>query len=110
MMALHTITGKQQFWELPTARNSKRLPQKGKGAVRFRSSTLASMCMAALHPVDCFFFSASPPATRLSMNCSKPCPGYSEMMAGGASCAPKRWSFPAEATVQRTISLYWARP
>ena len=33
MMALHTITGKQQFCEEPTARNSKRLPQKGKGAV-----------------------------------------------------------------------------
>ena len=37
MMALQTITGKQQFWEEPTARNSKRLPQKGKGAVRLRS-------------------------------------------------------------------------
>ena len=125
MMALHTITGKQQFCEEPTARNSKRLPQKGKGAVpregrisdrfciqgiyiemkishrlldwcpmvkvlmigwqkiqptfpvrcgclrllfflklllqtqiRFRSSTGASMCIAALQPVACFFFSA----------------------------------------------------
>ena len=37
MMALQTITGKQQFCEEPTARNSKRLPQKGKGAVRLRS-------------------------------------------------------------------------
>ena len=129
MMALHTVTGKQQFCEEPTARNSKRLPQKGKGAVpregrisdrfciqgiyiemkishrlldwcpmvkvliclndwmarkfnphfqfvlvvcgcffflklllqtqiRFRSSTGASMCIAALQPVACFFFSA----------------------------------------------------
>ena len=33
MIALQTITGKQQFCEEPTARNSNRLPQKGKGAV-----------------------------------------------------------------------------
>ena len=41
MMALHTMMGKQQFCEEPTARNSNRLPQKGNGAVRLRSSTLA---------------------------------------------------------------------
>ena len=50
--ALHTMMGKQQFCEDPTARNSNRLPQKGKGAVRFRSSTFASMCWAALQPVS----------------------------------------------------------
>ena len=33
-------------------RRSKRFPQKGKGAVRLRSSTLASMCMAAEQPVS----------------------------------------------------------
>lgn len=38
MIALQTMTGKQQFCEDPTARNSKRLPQNGKGAVRLRSS------------------------------------------------------------------------
>lgn len=52
MTALQTMMGRQQFCEEPTARNSKRLPQKGKGAVRLRSSTLASMCMAALQPVS----------------------------------------------------------
>ena len=37
-------------------------------------------------------------------------PRRKEMMAGGASWAPRRWSFPAPATVQRTISLYCAKP
>ena len=49
MTALQAKMGNAQFCELPHARNSKRLPQKGKGAVRLRSSTFASTAAAARH-------------------------------------------------------------
>ena len=49
MSVLQTVMGRAQFWLLPQARNSKRFPQNGKGAVRLRSSTLASTAAAARH-------------------------------------------------------------
>ena len=41
------MTGKLQFWEEPTARNSKRLPQNGNGAVRLRSLSRTADCSEA---------------------------------------------------------------
>ena len=58
MTALQAKMGNAQFCELPHARNSKRLPQKGKGAVRLRSSTFVSTGAADAQPGAASFFSA----------------------------------------------------
>merc|ERR1719403_155325 len=91
MIVLHTAMGKEQFCEEPTARNSKRFPQNGKGAVRLRSSTPHTAGMAAAAFGSALAFSAlypnnGPPPMMASTCCSKPTPGYKEMIAGGASC------------------------
>jgi len=87
---LQMAMGKEQFCEEPTARNSKRLPQKGNGAVRFLSSMPVFAGMAAVAPGSTEVLSApypskGPPAMMESTCDSKPVPGYKEMIAGGAS-------------------------
>ena len=98
---LRAIIALAQLAIEPTARNSKRLPVKAKGEVRLRSvlSIISSgICgMSSFTPclpsmaksssvVECSTRSSS------SLTCL---PRKEEMMAGGASLAPRRWAFVA---------------
>ena len=88
--------------EEPSMRNSNLLPVKANGEVRLRSvvslgkrgSTCTPIFMQRLFLAD---RRQSPfsMASRMSVSSS---PRNMETMAGGASLAPRRWSFPALAT------------
>ena len=92
-------------WLEPTARNSKRLPVKAKGLVRLRSPAslgsggrTSTPTVSVPLPLEAF----APPAlicSKMSVNWS---PRKTEMIAGGASLAPRRWSLPAWATTARS--------
>src|SRR5580704_6658278 len=89
----------------PGARNSKRLPVKAKGLVRLRSPGSVGRMGRVVTPIDKvpldFEFLAPPLAiwSKTSVSCS---PRKIEMIAGGASLAPRRWSLVAEATDARS--------
>ena len=96
MAALMTIMDAAQLADEPAARNSKRLPVKANGEVRFLSVLSNKMAGIRLMPnCKAFFFSAvslaSPKfwATSSSM-CDKCPPKKMDKIAGGASAAPKR--------------------
>ena len=86
-------------------RNSNLFPVKAKGEVRLRSvvSRLKRGSTSAPRRILCF----SVPAYGLSVSMASntalsSSPRKMEMTAGGASLAPRRWSFPAEATLSRS--------
>ena len=99
---LSTIIASAQLSDEPTARNSKRLPVKANGEVRLRSvlsSSSVGMCEMPLI-LKTFLASkriASSPllAASLSSTAETCVPRKVEMMAGGASLAPRRWAFVA---------------
>ena len=86
-----------QLADEPTARNSKRFPVKAKGEVRFRSvlSISSSGIRAMSSFIPCF-----PARIKLFSKCSNTAescePKKQEMMAGGASLAPRRWALVAD--------------
>ena len=94
---LSTIIASAQLSDDPTARNSKRLPVKANGEVRLRSvlsSSSVGMCEMPLI-LKTFLASkrmASSPfeAASLSSTAETCVPRKVEMMAGGASLAPRR--------------------
>ena len=98
---LSTIIADAQLASEPTARNSKRLPVKAKGDVRLRSvlsiSNSGISGISICKPVfpvrlKIFSLSAFSICSRRSLICF---PRKEEMIAGGASLAPRRWSLVA---------------
>ena len=100
--ALRAIIAEAQLAEEPTARNSKRLPVKANGEVRFRSvlsRRISGICdrpscicslPAKLISSSLVLFSS---LSRISESCV---PRNIEMIAGGASLAPRRCWLVAE--------------
>ena len=93
--------------EEPSMRNSNFLPVKAKGEVRFRSDVSRGNQGMALTPI-----SMLPPwrswegrpvsiSSRISVRSS---PKNTEMMGGGASWPPSRWSLPGLVTEARSSS------
>src|SRR3954470_5250578 len=97
--------------EEPTARNSNLLPVNANGDVRLRSPASFGSGGRTLTPVwnmpPCLDDLAPPFSicSKTSLSCS---PRKIEMIAGGASLAPRRWSLWADAIDRRRISLYLA--
>ena len=98
---LSTIIADAQLASEPTARNSKRLPVKANGDVRLRSVlSISSSGISGISiciPVfplrlNMFSLSAFSICSSRSLICL---PRKDEMMAGGASLAPRRWSLVA---------------
>ena len=98
-----------QFCEEPGARNSNLFPVKAKGEVRLRSvvsfgsAGSVSTPTRSLRPRSPPFIPRVPDSmeSRTALSSS---PRKMEMIAGGASFAPRRWSFPAPAVVMRRMS------
>ena len=98
---LSTIIALAQLASEPTARNSKRLPVNANGDVRLRSvlsmssSGISGMssfrpCLPATLKSSSLFDDSMCPRISVSW-----CPRNDEMMAGGASLAPRRCAFVA---------------
>ncbi len=107
---LMTVIDAEQFAVEPTARNSNLLPVKAKGEVRLRSvlSKRISGILPTTFSLSSVFFSGDilplsnfSSSSKTSESCE---PMNTEMMAGGASFAPKRWSFDAAAMAARMRS------
>ena len=93
--ALSINMAEAQFASLPTARNSKRFPVKAKGDVRLRSVlSISNSGIDGRSSLKAFF----PAIERLSSSAFSTCssksvtvlPRKEEMIAGGASLAPRR--------------------
>jgi hypothetical protein len=93
----------------PTARNSNLFPVKAKGEVRLRSPEWRGSWGSVLAPMSRMppriVRLGSPFSTWARMSESI-FPRKMEMMAGGASLAPSRWSFAAEAIDARSRSAW----
>ena len=92
----------------PTIRNSNLLPVKANGEVLFLSAVSRINSGIAFTPVSntsrSILWSAVPVVISwfiTSVSCS---PKNTEIIAGGASFAPKRWSFPTSAADSRKSS------
>ena len=110
-MVFKTIWLFAQFCEEPGARNSNLLPVKANGEVRLRSVVSFGSAGSESTPRRIRLFlrgsSSSFTFTSCSMASSTPfssSPRNTEMIAGGASFAPRRWSLPAPAVVSRRMS------
>src|SRR6476469_9974838 len=97
----------------PTARNSNLFPVKANGEVRLRSPECRGSMGSVLAPRS----SVPPRMVRLGRplsTCSRMSPSILprkiEMMAGGASLAPSRWSLAAEAMEARSRSAWMFIP
>ena len=93
--AFNTSIADAQLACEPTARNSKRLPVKAKGEVRFRSVlSISSSGMRAMSSFMPCLPANWKSSVSLFSKCSNTCdscePRKLEMIAGGASLAPKR--------------------
>ena len=102
--------GQAMFSADPSMRNSNLLPVKAKGEVRLRSVVSLANRGRTWTPTFISHFvlagCISAPdsiASKISVSSS---PRKMEMMAGGASLAPRRWSLPALATDTRSRSWY----
>ena len=98
MMVFSATSGPPIDWPEPTARNSKRLPVKANGLVRLRSpASLGSLGRVStpISSVPLIFDDLAPPALICSNTSDSCSPRKIEMMAGGASLAPRRWSLAA---------------
>ena len=96
----NTIWALAQLADEPTARNSKRLPVKAKGDVLLRSvlsRMMSGICgMSICTPSLPLMKSASLSAFSMcSITSETVRPRKLEIMAGGASLAPRRWPLPA---------------
>ena len=82
-----------QLWLEPTARNSNLLPVKANGDVRLRSVASRGKSGSVLTPISIvppFFELLAPPASICSITSVSCSPRKIEMIAGGASLAPRR--------------------
>ena len=108
-MVLSTVLGQAMLALEPTARNSNLLPVKANGEVRLRSPEWRGSFGSVLAPRS----SVPPRMVRLGSpfsTCSRMSvsilPRKIEMIAGGASLAPRRWSLAAEAIEARSRSAW----
>ncbi len=106
MATLRTTFGSAMLWLDDTARNSNLLPVKANGLVRLRSPASRGSFGSTATPI-----SIIPPllvvlALPAFSTCWKMSVSWSprkiEMIAGGASFAPRRWSLPALAMLKRS--------
>ena len=93
----------------PSIRNSNLLPVNANGEVRFLSVLSFTKCGRTLAPM--FIWTARLPAKYSSFSIAfntsvSSSPRKTDTTAGGASLAPRRWSFPALATEIRSTSAY----
>ena len=101
---LSTVLGSDSDCELPSARNSNLLPVKANGLVRLRSPP----CMGSggstsvPRPRKPLSVAPSPPDSIAPNALSSSAPRKIEMIAGGASLAPSRKSWPADAIEARS--------
>ena len=89
----------------PSARNSNLLPVKANGEVRLRSPPCIGSggSTGVPRPRTPFSVDPSPLPDAIASNAfSSSAPRKIEMIAGGASFAPRRWSWPALATDARS--------
>ena len=93
MTVFSATSGSAIDWLEPTARNSNRLPVKANGLVRLRSPASRGSFGSESTPISSvppILDDLAPPAlicSNTSVSCS---PRKIEMMAGGASLAPRR--------------------
>ena len=107
MAVFRIMLQSDRFTPEPGMRNSNLLPVNANGEVRLRSvlslrkfgSTATPRSMATF---SAFVYSWS--SMSASTIASSSSPRKMEMMAGGASSAPRRWSLPADATDVRSSS------
>ncbi len=96
--------------EEPTIRNSNLLPVNANGDVLFLSVASLLKSGSAEAPVFNFPFWIELVASPLSISCSitsSSCsPTNMEIIAGGASFAPSRWSLPTSAADSRSKSAW----
>ena len=88
----------------PSARNSNLLPVNANGEVRLRSPPSIGSCgrTSAPRPSRPFLTRRPLPVEIFSNAFSSSAPRKIEMIAGGASLAPRRWSWPTLATDARS--------
>ena len=105
MIVLRMTIGPPTVCIEPGARNSNRLPVKANGLVRLRSPGSVGSTGSVSTPIIIVPLPFDEVAAPLAI-CSKTSASWSprkiEMMAGGASLAPSRWSLVAEATEARS--------
>ena len=93
----------------PGARNSNRLPVNANGLVRLRSPGSVGSTGSVSTPITILPLPLDEVAAPFAI-CSKTSASWSprkiEMIAGGASLAPSRWSLVAEATDARSRPAY----
>ena len=101
-MVLSTIIASAQLSEDPTARNSKRLPVKANAEVRLRSvlsRNKVGMCEIPLILKTFLALKRIAESLRLASSLSSTAetcvPRKVEIIAGGASLAPRRWELVA---------------
>lgn len=107
-MVFRVIMGPAQDWAEPGARNSNLLPVKANGLVRLRSVASRGRTGSVSTPILSVSLRLPQPEEPLiifSITSLSWAPRKMEIMAGGASFAPRRWSFPALATELRSRSL-----
>ena len=100
-----TVFGRLGDWLEPSARNSNLLPVKANGLVRLRSPVSLGSGGSTGVPRPISSPAALTPATPDAMASKTPsssAPRKIEMIAGGASFAPRRWSWPAPAIEARS--------
>src|SRR4051812_3885701 len=104
-IVLSTVFGKASDMLDPAARNSNLLPVKANGEVRLRSPPCLGSGGSIVVPSSSMAFGVEPsplPLTIESNSRSSSAPRKIEMIAGGASLAPRRWSCPELATDARS--------
>ena len=95
--------------EEPQARNSNLLPVKAKEEVRLRSVLSLNRSASWRAPKSNVRLRSGvylPPATMVSRILVRVSPKNTDMMEGGASLAPRRWSLPWEAMPMRMTSAW----
>ena len=106
-IVLSTVIGPEQHTLEPGARNSNLLPVKANGEVRLRSVVSRGRGGSVSTPILSFVRPAARAEVPVSMafiTAVSSSPRKMEMMAGGASFAPRRWSLPAPAVIARRMS------
>ena len=104
------MLGSASDWLEPRARNSNLLPVKANGEVRLRSPPCIGSggSTGVPSPRNEPGVAGSPsPASIVSKILRSSAPRKIEMIAGGASLAPRRWSWPMPATLARSSAWWW---
>ena len=110
---LSTVLGIASDWLEPTVRNSNLLPVNANGEVRLRSPPCSGSRGSTDAPIsrNACGVAASPESDSIAPKTfSSSAPRKTEMIAGGASLAPSRWSWPAAATDARSSCWCWLTP